>query len=119
MNDGCIPIGRSLSSIVEESSGLPQVRKGDLQPGDCVFIKTCNSRYAIRVLEGGAYLVSGGWFDQKAKSPMRVGITGCTWGGSAVKIDVVAACGLCLEFGNRVRTSAIQRVFLLPRAAQN
>jgi hypothetical protein len=43
---------------------------------------------------------------------MQLGIAGCTWGGSAIKIDIVAACGLCLEFTNRLTTSPIQKIFL-------
>ena len=36
--------------------------------------------------------------------------TGCTWGGTAIKRDLVAARGLRLEFGNRVVTSPIREV---------
>jgi len=41
---------------------------------------------------------------------MKTTIAGCTWGGSAIKEDIVAACGLHLEFGKRVVTSTIQKV---------
>jgi hypothetical protein len=37
-------------------------------------------------------------------------ISGCTWGGTAIKRDLVAARGLRLEFGNRVVTSPIREV---------
>ena len=40
---------------------------------------------------------------------MTTNINGCTWGGSAIMIDIVAACGLHLEFGNRVVTSKIRQ----------
>jgi hypothetical protein len=60
------------------------------------------------------YRVSGGWFDRKHMSPLKLGINGCTWGGSAIKVDVVAACGLHLEFGNRVLTSRIERLRVIP-----
>jgi hypothetical protein len=39
-------------------------------------------------------------------------VNGCTWGGSAIKSDILAAPGLFLEFGNRVRTTRIQQVNL-------
>jgi hypothetical protein len=70
-------------------------------------------------MEGGLYLVSGGWFDRKGFSPMKVTIRGCTWGGSAIKLDIVAACGLRLEFGNRVITSPIRKVFVFPYGSEN
>ncbi|MBF8296509.1 MAG: hypothetical protein HW389_3054, partial [Bacteroidetes bacterium] len=67
----------------------------------------------------GLYEVSGGWFDKKALSPVQLKISGCTWGGSAIKIDLIAACGLRIEFGNRLITSPIQKIFVLPHIVQN
>lgn len=114
MNLGC-----NLLTLVEQSTHLKQVRKADLHTGDRLFIKTRNSLYSVRVLEGGFYLVSGGWFDRKGLSPVKTAIVGCSWGGSIIKVDIVAACGLCLEFGNRLVTSAIQKIFVLPYASEN
>ncbi len=45
-------------------------------------------------------------------SPFVTTITGCTWGGSAIKIDIIAAPGLCIEFGNNVLTSTVQKVIV-------
>jgi hypothetical protein len=45
---------------------------------------------------------------------MQTTIAGCTWGGSAIKVDVIAAIGLSIEFGNRVITSAVQRIIFVP-----
>jgi hypothetical protein len=112
-------IGHSLEAIVEKSKQLKQVRKADLQFGDWVIVETLNSVYSMRVVEGGAYLVSGGWFDHNGLSPMKTTISGCTWGGSIIKMDIVAACGLCLEFGNRVMTSPIQKIFVIPCGSEN
>ncbi len=111
--------GISLASLVESSKSLPQVRKSEVRTGDIIVVKSRNSTYAISVVGNGAYTVSGGWFDKKSISPVKVSINGCTWGGSAIKIDVVAACGLCIEFGNRVRTSTIQKIFVLRNGLQN
>lgn len=111
--------GYSLDRIIASSFHLKQVRKADLKSGDLVIISTLNSVYHVRVLEDGFYEISGGWFDQKGLSPMKTTITGCTWGGSIIKIDILAACGLCLEFGNRVVTSPIQKIFILPFGCQN
>jgi len=105
--------GYSLEKIVEDSIHLKQVRKLDLQFGDLVFITTRNSVYFVYVLDSDSYLVSGGWFDHKGLSPLKTKITGCTWGSSIIKIDILAACGLRLEFGNRVVTTTIQRVNVL------
>jgi hypothetical protein len=103
-----------LGARVAQSASLEQVRKSDLQSGDRVLVTTRNSRYRIEVLGDGMYRVSGGWFDRKNMSPLKLGINGCTWGGSAIKVDVVAACGLHLEFGNRVLTSRIERLRVIP-----
>jgi len=48
-------------------------------------------------------------------SPVTTSIAGCTWGGSSIKVNIVAACGLCLEFGNRLITSPIQRIIVVRR----
>jgi hypothetical protein len=114
-----IATGHSLKRIVEHTTNLKQVRKSDLQFGDLVFITTRNSNYTLRVFGDGFYLVSGGWFDRKGLSPMKTTITGCTLGGSIIKLDVMAACGLCLEFGNRVVTSTVQKICVVRGGNQN
>jgi len=98
---------RTLDAIVGHVEHLESVRKADLELGDQVFVTTRNSTYAIHVLQEDLYSVSGGWFDRKGLSPSKVAINGCTWGGQAIKWDIVAACGLHLEFGNQVVTSRI------------
>jgi hypothetical protein len=111
--------GHSLDAIIAQSDHLKQVRKIDLSFGDWIVVVTLNSVYSIRVVEDGFYLVSGGWFDREGLSPMKTTISGCTWGGSIIKADIVAACGLSLEFGNRVVTSTIQKIFVIPRGGEN
>jgi hypothetical protein len=98
---------RSLGSILDHTKRLDAVYKSDLQLGDQLLVTTRNSVYSIHVLREGLYSVSGGWFENRGLSPSKVEITGCTWGGRAIKLDIVAACGLHLEFGNRVVTSRI------------
>ena len=114
-----IGAGHKLEKIVEITSHLKQVRKTELQFGDMVLIKTRNSLYSISVLESDYYLVSGGWFDRKGLSPTKASISGCTWGGSIIKVDTLAACGLRLEFGNRVLTTPIQKVFVVRGSGKN
>lgn len=111
--------GHNLERIVKDSARLKQVSKWDLRFGDLVLIRTKNSLYSIYVLDNHSYLVSGGWFDRKGLSPLKTRINGCTWGGSIIKIDALAACGLCLEFGNRVVTTTIQRVSVLRGEGKN
>lgn len=106
--------GRTLGAITSHSEHLQQVRKTELQFGDWLLVTTAHSVYSIRVLDGGRYLISGGWFDLKGLSPFQTTIAGCTWGGSVIKVDIVAACGLRLEFGNRVVTSPIRRISVIP-----
>ncbi len=112
-------VGYTLDMQVKHSQHVPHIRKVDVRAGDRLFVKTCNSIYSIRITEDGGCVVTGGWFDRKGLSPMKTKITGCTWGGSSIKIDVAAACGLCLEFGNRLVTTSIQRIFVLPAGTEN
>ena len=100
-----------LTDIVEESETLNQIHKSSLKVGDTIILKTINSFYLIKVLEEEQYVVSGGWFDKTYSSPVTTTINGCTWGGSVIKNDIVAACGLHLEFGNKVVTSRITEIF--------
>ena len=109
----------SLERIVAETVHLEQVCKKDLQFGDLVLITTRNSLYSVQVLDRGAYLVSGGWFDRKGKSPVKTAIRGCTLGGSSIKMDIVAACGLRLEFDNRVVTTPIRKVCVIRLSSRN
>ncbi len=102
-------IATTLEMIVEHAKTLEEVRKNDLQCGDRVLVTTRNSLYTIWVLGDGLYWVWGGWFDRQGRSPELIRINGCTWGGSAIKQDIVAALGLRLEFGNRVLTTQIKR----------
>ena len=109
---------RTLGAIVTQTSGLEPVRKRDLLCGDWILITTKNSLYSICVLGGGLYSVSGGWFDREGVSPQKTTINGCTWGGSAINLDLVAALGLFLEFGNQVLTTRIQHVRVIRREEQ-
>jgi hypothetical protein len=111
--------GQSLNQIVQQSDGLRALPRDSLQVGDMVYARTCNSLYCIRVEGHRFFSVSGGWFDRSEKAPMRTAIIGCTWGGSIIKIDVIAAVGLSIEFSNRVTTSPIQKIILIPRERQN
>lgn len=111
--------GVTLETIARAAGLLQPVSRASVRPGDSLVIITCNSAYFLLAQEDGSFLASGGWFSHTAVSPLRVRINGCTWGGSAIKTDVVAAVGLNLEFGNRVVTSAIQRIFFFPRGCEN
>lgn len=108
-----------LNHIINQAENLRQIKKADLRPGDELHLKTRNSVYHIVVDHDGSYLVSGGWFDKSADSPVKININGCTWGGSVIKTDIVAARGLFLEFGNRVVTSSIENIFYLPLRIKN
>ena len=105
---------RSLEAIVSHARAMDAVPKAHVEFGDLVVVTTAHSTYSIFALTDGRYLVSGGWFDRHGLSPMETGIAGCTWGGSVLKADIMAACGLHLEFGNRVVTSRIRRVQVIP-----
>lgn len=102
----------SLERILERAIFLDQVREGDLRFGDLVLIVTQNSTYSLYTLQDDFYLVSGGWFDHYGLSPVKIQINGCTWGGSTIKSDIVAACDMHLEFSNGIVTSRIQEVLV-------
>jgi hypothetical protein len=111
--------GFVLERFVNQSGQLVQIHKNELQPGDQILLKTLNSVYSIKVLDGGYYHVSGGWFDKQEQSPVKTTISGCTWGGCVIKTDIIAACGLCLEFGNKVITSRIKKIFHISHNRKN
>jgi hypothetical protein len=103
----------TLDARTLDADRLDAVRKNELFNGDSVLVQTKNSVYAIRALGGGLYEVSGGWFERNGGSSQVLTINGCTWGGSAIKQDIVAARGLFLEFGNRVVTTRIRDILLI------
>jgi len=105
-----IACARTVNAMLDQVGRIDLVRKADLRKGDRLLVSTENSVYSIRVHEDATYSISGGWFDHQGLSPARIPIAGCTWGGSVIKCDIVAACGLRLEFGNRVVTSPIREV---------
>lgn len=112
-------IDQTLDSLVQSSRGLREVGRKNLHPGDFVIVKTANSTYSLQVEVDGTFTVSGGWFDLKGTSPVKTSIRGCTWGGSAIKVDIIAACGLRIEFANRIITSPIQKIFVFSRWQKN
>ena len=101
---------RTLDAIARESGVNSVICKDELSFGDRVFVRTRNSLYSLLSLGDGTFLVSGGWFDKRADAPTTIGVNGCTYGGSAIHRDVVAGCGLFLEFANNVSTTRIQSV---------
>ena len=100
----------TLEARIEQADELKAVLKRELRSGDWVLVTTKNSVYSICVMGEDQYVVSGGWFDRHGVSPKEISITGCTWGGTAIKHDVIAARGLLLEFGNHVTTTRIKKI---------
>ena len=111
--DQTVCLHRTLGAIVDNAGQLDAVCKDDLEFGDQLIVTTRNSTYSIQVLQDGLYSVSGGWFDQQGLSPSKVAINGCTWGGRAIKEDILAACGLHIEFDNQVVTSRIKKYHII------
>lgn len=109
-----ITLGASLSGLTGVAHLFPHIRKDDLSPGDFVIIQTVKSKYTIHVLDGGLYEARGGWFDKKGFAPLRIGVAGATWGGSAIMPEVLAACGMRVEFRNRLITSPVQSITVIP-----
>jgi hypothetical protein len=104
--------GISLNTVLEHLPHLRRLQRADLCFADRVVVYTQNSRYDLIVVGDGEYMITGGWFDREQLSPHRVRINGCTWGGSMIWKETVAAPGMCIEFDNRVITSPVRRVFI-------
>lgn len=105
--------GQALEALTAQVRRLPAVLKSDLKSGDWVVITTQNSVYSLYVLDPGTYAVAGGWFDRHEAAPQHVQVNGCTFGGRAIKTDIVAAPGLFLEFSNRVTTTRIREAWVV------
>jgi hypothetical protein len=103
-------LARTLGAIVDHSRNDDVIRRHEVCGGDQIIIRTRNSVYSLWVLGDGTFAASGGWFDSRSSSPTRIPVNGCTYGGSAIRHDVIAGKGLFLEFGNRVLTTRIQEV---------
>jgi len=108
----------SLGSLIDQTDNTREVRRSELHFGDWLVVRTRNSSYSIVPLGDGRFAVSGGWFDLQGLSPATMTINGCTFGGTAIRTDLVAAPGLFLEFGNRVLTTRIQKVCLIQGAKE-
>ncbi len=111
--------GYSLEHIVRSEDSLKQVYKKHLNHGDYIIVKTKNSVYKICKKDENMFEVQGGWFDKEGLSPAFLTIRGCTWGGSSIQHRIVAACGLCLEFGNNLVTSPVQKIVVVKAATAN
>jgi hypothetical protein len=116
---GMIARFRTVNAILAQAQQARPVRKADVGSGDRIIVTTEHSVYTIHVLEDATFSIRGGWFDRQRMSPVKTSIAGCTWGGSVIKIDIVAACGLRLEFGNRVLTSRIRNVVHIRRGERD
>lgn len=109
----------TLNTLAQFSHLHPQVRKADLRTGDLVIIRTVKSEYRLRMLSNGLFETSGGWFDKKGHAPMVIGVAGATWGGSAIMPHVLAACGMRVEFKNRLITSPVRSITIIPATLYN
>ena len=109
----------AFDALVAASEETRGVCRDDIRPGDRVRIHTRNSVYELRALDDTRFEVQGGWFDRNGEGPVVLAVVGCTWGGSAVRRDLVAGCGMRTEFGNRVITSVIRRVVHFPGGLLN
>ena len=105
---------RTLGAIVEHAGDIQPVLKSDLDHGDWIVVVTKNSTYSICYLGGESYSVAGGWFDQNNSAPLTVSINGCTWGGSAIKSDILAAPGHHVVVGDST-VGTNRDTFRLPR----
>ena len=111
---------QSLERLASVADVVDGVRVGDVEPGDCVVVRTRNSIYILRVNADGTFDAEGGWFarqgaadppaDACADAGRRRRILGCSWGGTALLTRMIAAPGMFLEFDNRVRTTRICEV---------
>jgi len=112
-------LGFSLRKISNEIANLPILKQCEVESGDSVLIFTENSLYQIIRLSRELNLVFGGWFDRNNLSPQIVSIRGCSCGSSIMLTNIFAACGLHLEFSNRIVTSIIKKIILIRGNGKN
>lgn len=106
--------GTPLERLLRTRDDPDAVTRAQIGLGDTLVITTRNSVYSLCALGQGIFAVSGGWFEQQGSSPQREQVNGCTFGGSAIRHDLIAAPGLFLEFANGVKTTRITSVRLIP-----
>ncbi len=106
-------IARTIDRLAAVAPELDGVRASDVRPGDWIVVRTKNSTYALSAVGDGTFMVSGGWFAAEHQEPARVRVVGCTWGGSAILLHMIAAPGMCIEFDNGVRTTRAREVRVL------
>jgi hypothetical protein len=104
---------RTLDRLTQHARVVEGIWVKELEPGDWVIVTTENSVYSMLAAGDGSYYVAGGWFTSETGEGTRVRVTGCTWGGTAICTNLVAARGMFIEFGNGVRTSRIRTARLL------
>lgn len=103
----------SIDCLAAVAPAIAGVRAEDVQPGDWVIVRTKNSVYSLRARGDGTFDVHGGWFAREAQPGVRMRVAGCTWGGSALFTQMIAAPDMFLEFANNVMTTRIREVRLL------
>lgn len=108
----------TLDRLVATCSDVGGIDRGALGWGDRLEVATRNSLYRLWCVGENRFVVTGGWFDRRpsegdpggGRERTVVAVNGCTWGGSAIRADLVAAPGFFLEFANGVRTTRIRSV---------
>jgi hypothetical protein len=108
---------RRLDDLALAADRIDGVRRGELLAGDRLIVATRNSIYALLALEDGSFEIAGGWYQRMGRGSVRMGVSGCSAGGTALFTRIVAAPGLFLEFEDGTRTTRIQRVRLRRLAA--
>jgi hypothetical protein len=116
---GQLRSAHDLSALVKNASQSQGVRRNELNQGDVLMLYTQNSIYTARLVANNRFIVSGGWFDENGISGAETTIVGCTWGGSSIHREFIASCGMRTEFGNRVLTSILKRVVMIPAPVLN
>lgn len=104
----------SLDLLAATSDDAEGIDRSTVGWGDRIEVATRNSLYRIWCVGENRFVVTGGWFDRRDPGRTVVAVNGCTWGGSAIRSDLVAAPGFFLEFGNGVRTTRIRTVRHVP-----
>lgn len=62
---------------------------------------------------------TGGWFDRRSLSHRRVTVSGSTWRGGIIWIDILPACCPCVGSGNSLVTSPVRSVAVSRAATFN
>lgn len=101
MEDNRQFLQRDFLKLIEDQKDKEGIQISLLQPGTKLLVRTKNSFYEFKIIEGSRATVFGGTRENgttRYPQPVEVAIHGSTWGGRSIKPDWIGQ-DMHLEFG--------------------